>query len=233
MNKKILSLILLSIFTGPTYAEISGFMSAQSNFLSKGETLTDNGPTLFGLITYNHDSGFYIGADALNIDFGTTSPGVDDKTRYEIDYFAGYAKNYSGYLVDIGYIYYSYPDAYYNDAKGNKITYGDNFGEVYLEVTKDWLKASIFYGNAAQEVVDFDNDAITFALTGTFPITKDVDLSTQIGHSWFNKGTKDDYLYYNATITKHTDLGDVFFTLSDTDQINQGLKTVFGFKHYF
>ncbi|PIW59482.1 TorF family putative porin [Shewanella sp. CG12_big_fil_rev_8_21_14_0_65_47_15] len=233
MNNKVLYLAFFSVFAFPTHADVTGFMSAQSNFLSKGETLTDNGPALYGLITYNHESGFYIGADAFNIDFGNTTPGVDDKTSYEIDYFAGYAKSYAGYLVDIGYIYYSYPDAYCIDSEGKKTTYGDNFGEAYLEITKKWLKASLFYGNAAQEVVDFDNDAITVALTGTFPITEGLDFTTQVGHAWFNSNLKDDYLYYNATITKHTDLGDVFFTLSDTDQMNQGLKTIFGFKHFF
>lgn len=221
-----ISLTLLSILAIPVHAEISGFMSAQSNFINKGESLTKDAPALFGLVTYTHDSGFYIGSNILNVDFG-------DNTKYEIDYYAGYSLETNGFLLDGGYIYYTNPDSSYTDSSGKKVEYDSNFGEIYLQITKNWFKASIFYGTDTQEMAAINENAISVAFSGTYNINSDLEVTAQLGRQWYDVSGKDEYYYYNATITKLTEIGEIFLTLSDTDQIGEGMKTMFGFRFKF
>ena len=88
MNKLHTSLIAGAVALGlmPTaHAELSANIGVTSNYLWRGVTQTDDGAAIQGGIDWSHDSGFYLGTWASNIDWGVGSSGV------EVDFYGGYA----------------------------------------------------------------------------------------------------------------------------------------------
>ena len=63
------ALVLLASATAAN-AEVTGTLTAVSDYNWRGVTQTSMDPALQGSIDYAHDSGFYAGAWASNVDFG-------------------------------------------------------------------------------------------------------------------------------------------------------------------
>ena len=66
---------------------VEGNVSAMSDYVWRGVSQTDKGPSLQGEASLSHASGFYAGAWASNVDFGDPDDGID----HEIDLFVGWA----------------------------------------------------------------------------------------------------------------------------------------------
>ena len=66
-------------------AEFTGNVAATTNYVWRGVTQIDDGPAVQGGLDYAHDSGFYVGTWASNVDFdGENDP------QYELDLYGGY-----------------------------------------------------------------------------------------------------------------------------------------------
>lgn len=98
---------------GTTQAGVTSTWTAVSDYDFRGISQTAQDPALQASIDYAHDSGFYVGAWASNIDFGVDEDdgsGLDDP-KIEVDIYAGFAKTLdSGLSYDFGGVYYSYPE---------------------------------------------------------------------------------------------------------------------------
>ncbi len=114
----------LLLVAGEAQAAVSGNIGAASNYLWRGTTQTDDSVAVQGGIDYSHDSGFYLGTWASNVDFG-------DDTSYELDFYGGYSGSIGeDFGYDISYLYYGYPDAE-----------GDiDFGELALTLSWKWFE---------------------------------------------------------------------------------------------
>lgn len=75
-----------------------------TEYVWRGQSLTDGKPAIIGELKLNHDSGAYTGIWAGNLDLG---PGTD--TSAEIDYFLGWAKRIGQLYVNAGYLYRQRP----------------------------------------------------------------------------------------------------------------------------
>lgn len=115
MRKSICGLpaIALAILSTPAFAQdapsdgitISGSAAVVSDYRFRGVSQSQENFAVQGGFTVSHDSGFYVGTWGSNIDFGGTGEG-----SAEIDFFAGYAKEFTpGWTVDGGVTYYWYP----------------------------------------------------------------------------------------------------------------------------
>ena len=85
MKKSLYQAIALStglLLSGSALAEVTGNIGATSNYLWRGTTQTSNEAAIQGGLDYAHDSGFYAGTWASNVDFG-------DETSYELDFYGG------------------------------------------------------------------------------------------------------------------------------------------------
>ena len=118
--------VLFSAMLTPSYvsADVSANIGVVSNYYFRGVTQTDDATAVQGGLDYTHESGFYAGTWASNVDFGSSDDGGDD-VSYEIDLYLGYGGEIEGLAYDIGYLYYAYPDS----EPGNI-----DFGEVYGEL---------------------------------------------------------------------------------------------------
>jgi uncharacterized protein (TIGR02001 family) len=94
---------LLGVATA-TQAGVTSTWTAVSDYDFRGITQTAKDPALQASVDYAHDSGWYVGAWASNVDFGPGDPNV------EVDFYTGFTKTLeSGFNYDVGGVYYSYP----------------------------------------------------------------------------------------------------------------------------
>ncbi|MCZ4337172.1 TorF family putative porin [Shewanella colwelliana] len=221
----------LSILAGtmmialPASANVSGNIGATSNYLWRGTTQTNDAVAVQGGLDYEHDSGFYLGTWASNVDFG-------DGTSYEIDFYGGYAGSIGDdFGYDVSYLYYAYPDS-----EGSI-----DLGEVKAAVSWKWL--SLSYStivNAGSDVASdpYDNKDLSYIDAGvSFPLSDTLSLSAHYGYStgdvvnaWFDT---DNYTDYSVSVSKDTDFGTISFMVSDTDLEDDDPKVVVGYSYNF
>lgn len=91
----------------PSYAEgsFTANASATSNYIWRGLTQTTNEAAVQGGIDYAHESGFYAGTWASNVNYG-----AGDVYSYEHDMYFGFSGESDGIAYDFGYLYYNYDD---------------------------------------------------------------------------------------------------------------------------
>lgn len=205
--KTLAAVLIASAMALPAQAELSGNVGATSNYLWRGVTQTDDGAAVSGGLDYAHDSGFYAGTWVSNIDFGGED--YDFDASYEWDLYGGFAFELGDFGFDLGYIYYAYPDA---EVEGDI-----DFGEVYGSVGWEWLSLYVSYGTNSDDEAELFEDALYIEGSVSFEIANDLSLGFTVANYDFDLSGAEDYVHYNASLTKTTELGDIGFMVSDTD----------------
>ena len=90
------SIVAASLAPAIAAAEVSGTLGASSQYLWRGQQLTD-GAAVYGSVDYSHTSGLYAGA------WGSSET---DDTEYDL--YAGFGGEFEGLSYDISYIDYNY-----------------------------------------------------------------------------------------------------------------------------
>jgi uncharacterized protein (TIGR02001 family) len=111
---------------GLTSGDFSGSVTAASQYIFRGVSLSDNDPALQASVDYAA-SGFHAGL------WGST--GTFNKGNVEVDGSAGYGGLVEGYTYDLSLVYYAYPgdsvDGNYVEAIG---VLGRDFGRALVNV---------------------------------------------------------------------------------------------------
>ena len=155
--------------------EVSANVGATNNYVWRGMTQSANGAAVQGGVDLGMD-GFYLGTWASNVNFGTGDT--------EVDGYAGYAGEVSGFSYDIGAIRYGYLD-----------TPSGNFNEAYLGLGYDFGTASL--GATYSKGLDDAPDDIAVDLS--VPVMQDYSLDLAYG-DYDTVGTR-----YSAGISKSFD----------------------------
>ncbi|MFY8352866.1 TorF family putative porin [Pseudoalteromonas sp. SSM20] len=218
MKKQLLTTLTatsIAFFSATSYAEVTANAAVSSNYLWRGVTQTSDNAQVSGGIDYSHESGFYAGTWASNVDFGGDKPG------YELDFYAGFAGEMGEFGYDVGYVYYAYPDA----------VDSIDFGELYGALSWNWLEGKVSYLSNAQSGASSEEDLLYVELNATFEVLNETELTFHIGNSmgdtvteWF--GEDDSYIDYGASIAK----GGFTFGVAQTDlDADDDLKVYVGF----
>ena len=228
MNKRLIktsALLLSSLVAVSAQAAVEANIGATSNYLWRGVSQTDDAVAIQGGIDYSHESGFYAGTWASNVDFG-------DDTSYEVDFYAGFGGNFTDdFGYDINYLYYAYPDA---DASVD-------FSEVTAALSWKWLSVSYSHVvHAGDDVASepLDNSDMGYAQANlSYPLSDTLAIAAHYGYStgdvitaWYDT---DSYSDYSLALSKDTELGTVSFTVSDTDLKNDDAKIILGYNYSF
>lgn len=212
MRKSLLTLAVISALSAPAFAlaqtapaapaaapsPVTGNMTIASDYRFRGISQTYKGPTIQGGIDYAHDSGFYIGNWNSNVSSFLYTGGAG----IEMDFYGGWKKSFGDFGLDLGYIYYYYPNAEWNAHVGSTAgTKKFDNQEVYVGGSWKWISAkysyavSDYFGLNREQAAggyfvnqfsgaalgDHGNSKGTyyFDLTGTYPVT---DKFSVIGH---------------------------------------------------
>jgi len=87
---------------------ISATLTFTTDYVWRGLSQTGENDAVQGSIDYGHESGFYLGFWASNIDFGG---------NIEEDFYGGFANTWAGLDYDLMVIYYAYPQSHDEDAE--------------------------------------------------------------------------------------------------------------------
>ena len=140
MRKSLLTLSAVAALAAPGLAPaadpspLTGNMTSASDYRFRGISQTYLGPTIQGGVDYAHPTGFYVGNWNSNVTTAIFTGG----SGIEMDFYGGYKKSIGDIGLDVGTIYYWYPNAKF---AGEAF---DNW-EVYAGASWKWLSAKWFY----------------------------------------------------------------------------------------
>ncbi|MGB3625702.1 MAG: TorF family putative porin [Henriciella sp.] len=193
-----------SVVATPALAEgeWSGNVTLTSDYVFRGVTQTDGAPMVQGGFDFASDE-FYIGTWASGVDFG-------DGTSTEIDVYAGWTPTVGVFDLDLGAIYYWYPDAPDDPSQ--------NFVEVYAGAGTT-LGEFVDVGASVAYSPDFyleTGDAFYWSASAGIPLGESFGLDASIGYSDF-QDTGGDYTDYSVGLTTSLEGFDFDFRYIGTD----------------
>ena len=221
LNKVAIALGVFAI-TGSAAAEFSANIGATSNYVWRGVTQTDDGPAVSGGLDYAHESGFYAGTWASNVDFVDRDDDLDDddsplfsNNQVEVDFYAGYANELSSGLgYDVGVIYYAYPQAEdYNDEL--------DFTEIYASLSYGPVSGGVYY--TVDTEAGGDDDHVYYYLSAGTEVAPTWSIGATVGLYDFDGG--DEYSHGQLDVTKDAgDFGEFTMSVSNVfDDDDMGL----------
>jgi uncharacterized protein (TIGR02001 family) len=191
-------------------AELSGSLSLVSDYRARGISQSGEDPAIQAWIEYFHDSGFYTGWWASNLDYYSSSDPFDNKERAEHDFYIGYFRQVGENLsYDLTYYEYFLPGAESNV----------DFSEIALGVDYHSLRVVYWTTNDAFNTGE-DYKYIEADYRVSLP--KEFGLTFHLGYSFGNAldlalfGFKE-YLDYALTVDKSVAGLDVSIGYSDTN----------------
>ncbi|MEZ5458477.1 MAG: TorF family putative porin [Steroidobacteraceae bacterium] len=186
-NKSVLALPLLAAAAGMAHAEVTGTITAVSDYDFRGQTQSSGDPALQGSIDWAGETGLSAGIWASTVDFG---PGTD--SDIEIDLYAGYEMSLSDDLSwNIGGVYYLYQ--------------GDGDDVDYLELStglgyKDFSTKLWF----SPDFVNSDESAWYIEANYSFALPQDFSLDLHAGYNFgdYWKLAGGEYFDYSIGVSK-------------------------------
>ena len=180
----------LALAASAAHAGVTSTWTATNDYDFRGNSQSAKDPALQASVDYAADSGWYIGAWASNVDFGSA---VD--VDYELDVYTGFTgtTGEGGLTYDAGIVGYTYPDE--SDF---------NYLEIYGSLSKDWFKGKIWYSNDfGGKTTAGDTPAWYVEANATFPLPANFSVLLHAGYStgdYWDDIAGDDALDYSAGV---------------------------------
>ena len=164
--KAIAAVLLLT--SGVAHAQLSGTVTAVSDYDFRGISLSATDPAIQGSIDWAHDSGLYLGAwGSCCLDFGSLDG------DYEVDLYAGFAgEAEGGFGYDVGIVYY-----FYRPEEDPSLDYP----EIYLGGSYGPVKVRAWYTN---DYNNLDVDAYYLEGNASFELPQNFALNLHLGYNF-------------------------------------------------
>jgi len=198
--------LLMGIYGGAAAqaeGEFSGNIALSTDYVYRGVTQTDGAPGVSGGFDWASDD-FYVGTWASNVDFG-------DGTSTEIDFYGGWTPTVGAVGLDIGVIYYAYPDApdmpeqnFVELYAGGSIPVGDK-----IELGASYAYSPEFYAESGA--------AGYTSLSAGYAVNDTIGVDASVGFQDFYDEGNDSYSDYSLGLTVAVpDYVDLDFRFIDT-----------------
>lgn len=199
--------------TAVAQAEFSANIGVTSNYVWRGATQTDDAAAVSGGVDYAHDSGFYLGTWASNVDFGAGG-------EVEWDIYGGYGGEIAGIGYDIGVAHYMYPDS--TDADFTELALSASFA--MFTVGANYTVQSEVTEGAGSMFIEGD---LYYYASASFDLPQDFSITGTVGQYTFEEdglgGADLDYTHFQLDLGKSAgDLGDFTFSVSKADSNANG-----------
>jgi uncharacterized protein (TIGR02001 family) len=164
-NLRVLAALGLLTAAGAANAQVSSTWTATNDYDFRGYSQSATDPALQGSIDYAHDSGWYIGAWASNVDFGD---GVD--ADVELDIYTGFSGG-EDLTWSAGIVYYTYPGS--DDV--------EEYPEIFAGLGYGPVSGKIWYSN---DFYASDESAFYLEANGTFELPSNFSILAHAGYSY-------------------------------------------------
>ena len=171
--------------------ESSANVGVFSEYRFRGAKQTEDAPAIQGGFDLSHSSGLYLGNWNSNVEFGNTS--------IEMDFYAGYGFNIGDISIDIGDLYYYYPD---NSGQTPNI----NSNEIYAIASYGAFSAGYHYFTTEWFGVGDDSGTSYMQINFEYPVSESVTISAHAGSSKIEGVNGSDYEDYSVSFG--FDMGD-------------------------
>jgi uncharacterized protein (TIGR02001 family) len=200
-----LATIVLMGSAAAAHAEVTGTVTAISDYDFRGVSLSATDPALQGSIDWSHESGPYLGLWLSNIDYGYNEDGTSVDGDLELDLYYGFAgETESGIGYDLGLVYYMYPGS--SDIS--------DYPEIYAGISYKFLELKQWYTNKLSGVSD--NGFYTEANAG-FDLPFNFSVSLHAGYNYGEYFKTRDAEYLDYSIGLGYTLGNFDFELKYVD----------------
>ena len=187
--------VLLMATGAVAQAEVTGTVTAVSDYDFRGVSLSAKDPALQGSIDWAAENGIYLGAWASNIDYGNAYDG-----DIELDLYGGFAgETEAGLGWDVGLVYYTYPDSSGSATKSEI----KDYPELYAGLTYSFFEVKQWYTN---DYSGSDKDGFYTEGNANFELPANFTLGLHLGYNYGDAfegedGAEDfDYLDYSLGV---------------------------------
>jgi uncharacterized protein (TIGR02001 family) len=166
--------------------EFSANVAFTTDYVYRGVTQTDGAPTVSGGLDWASDD-FYVGGWMSGVDFG-------DGSSTEVDIYAGFTPTVGMFDLDLGAIYYIYPDAPDDPEQ--------NFVEVYAgaSTTVSGIDLGASYAYSPEFYGETGSAGYTNFTAGT-ALGENFGIDASVGFSDFYDSGNDSYTDYSVGVT--------------------------------
>lgn len=172
----------LLLMTSVAHAQVTGTITATSDYDFRAISLSAKDPALQGSIDWAHESGFYLGAWASNIDYGAADGDI------ELDLYFGIAGGAEGGIGwDAGLVYYTYPGS--NDI--------NEYPEIYVGLTYGVFELKQWYTN---DYTGVDVDSYYTEANLSFELPRGVALNLHAGYNYGDAFGDSEYVDYSVGV---------------------------------
>lgn len=210
MRAKLLFFLVSALASVQAFADISGSIALTTDYLFKGESLSDEKPALQPSIEYAADSGFYLGAWASNVNFSADDQ-FNRAVKYastELDLLTGYRWEAGDISLDTGYVHYSYFGS--NDsiqADQSRISASDvNYYELYFTASKNNTTIGYWF---APEYSGLDNKHSIFFISQNISLPSNFNLVLTANYllnhddnNFYQQGSSSNYTHFSVALKK-------------------------------
>ncbi len=207
MIKKITTLpvaILLLSASTLASADITSTVTFATDYSFRGISQTDRDPALQADLMYGHESGFYAGLWASNVDFDVDGDNNNIDDDIELDVMIGISRSFgSGMLKDVTWdlmaVRYTYPSG--SDTED----YNEyHFGLSFDVMSGTSLSLAVDYSD---DVFGSDEDQWYYSAGVDYALPSDFGLSLGVGYSDFDSnvfgnGVPSDYVDWKVGVSK-------------------------------
>jgi hypothetical protein len=220
-NALALAALALPALAAAQNAPVSGNLAVVSDYRFRGISQSYLGPAVQGGVDYAHPSGAYVG----NWNSSVSSSVYTGGSGIEMDFYGGWKKSYGDIAIDVGGLYYYYPQAECNQNNACTTSGSTDFNhlEAYFGASWKWLSGKLFYsltdyfGLAGEQAdggywVNKETGAPLggrggsegtwyFDLTVNFPLTRELSLVAHYGWLELKKYNELDYKDWKLGVT--------------------------------
>lgn len=215
MKKTALMVALLA--AGATVqAEWSANVAMTTDYVWRGSSQSDDSAAIQGGIDYAHESGFYVGTWASNVDWddeNTTAAATSDGASVEWDIYGGVSGEFSNGLGwDVGIIHYMYPDV----SSGFDYDWTEVYGGLSYAFN-DTVSASASIAHSS-EALGTTTDGTYLNVGVEIALPQGFGLNASIGsYNFDDENVLADYTDYKIGVTKSFGKFDFELAYTDTD----------------
>ena len=176
---------------------ISGTIVGTSDYMFRGVSQTQNDAAIQGSIDLSHESGFYAGVWASNVDFG---PFDAAGTSIELDIYAGWSGSSEDELFsyDFNVTWFTYPDAETEDNGLPTYSYFEGYAQLGYDFGQFAISGAVSF---TPEYFGETGTGLYLTAGIAVPITDWLTIDANIGHQNIEDAAPDSYMDWNAGAT--------------------------------